>query len=398
MSVQPSYRPAVEPLETRDLLAAGITASVVKNYLIVQGTTGNDYIQVSQAEGKLSVHGTNVSVDAGPIKKVVINSYAGDDVIAVATLSVDAIITSGAGNDRIYGGLSNDIIDGGAGHDLLSGNSGNDRILSGVAAAEQDTMLGGGGFNWYWRPFNAYRPFVNGQAISDIRQGAAPLCQTSAALAEAVLQGHDFAKDIRYLGAGVFDVKLHGAYGTQKVKFDGWTNDSDPVMTAGEFWTVLEQRARLQALGIDWRVEHTRAEWNAIDKSKNGRLYSIAEALNAFTGSAAAYGAIDTARPQALQAALARGDYVVAQSRAATGVSGDGIVGYHAYAVLAVYQDSDTWNVRLYNTWAKDRENGSTIDSLDKSGPAANDGFITLTWSQFANPNNFKGIFMAPKK
>ena len=62
MSMQPTYRPLLEQLESRDLLAAGITASVINNNLIVDGTTGNDYISVTQSAGKLSVYGTHINV------------------------------------------------------------------------------------------------------------------------------------------------------------------------------------------------------------------------------------------------------------------------------------------------------------------------------------------------
>jgi hypothetical protein len=401
--MQPTYRPRLEPLETRDLLA-GVTAYVLNNnLLVVSGTTGNDYIAVTQADGKLSVYGSQIavgsrkvaSVDASTISRVVINGYSGADIIIASTLTEDAIISGGNGNDSVYSGAGNDILDGGAGDDLLYGAAGNDRITSGVSTSEHDNVLGGSGFNWYWRPFNAANPFVNGQQVSDIVQGEAPLCQTTAAMAEAVQQQHNFASDIRYQGNGAYEVKLRGNASTQKVKFDGWTNSSDPVMTNGEFWTILEQRARLQSLGIDPATPRSTSDWNAANLKTNGRLYSIGEALYAFTGRVSTYNYINSATPQALRDSLGRGDYLVAQSRSASGTSSDGIIGNHAYAILAVYYDAGVWKVRLYNPWGKDRDNGGTIDSLDRSKPAANDGFITLSWSQFTNSNNFKGYFAA---
>ena len=406
MSLQPSFRPLIEPLESRDLLAAGITAYVLNNNLVVEGTTSNDYISVTQANGKLSVHGTQIavgaskadSIDAASVAKVVINGYAGNDTLITSTLSKDAITYGGAGNDAIYGGAGNDILDGGAGDDLIYGGAGNDRVISGVLASEHDTIVGGSGFNSFWRPYNANSPFVNGQAVTDIHQGDAPLCQTDAAMAEAVQQGHNFASDVRYLGNNLFDVKLYGNASPQKVKFDGWTNSSDPIVANGEFWTVLLQRARLQSLGIDPTVPRATADWNTLNQNSNGRLYSIGEALYAFTGSVSTYNTIGTATPQGLVAAMSRGDYVIAQSRTAGGMTADGVIGNHAYAVLGVFYEGGTWKVRLYNPWGMDRENGTTLDSLDKSKPAANDGIITLTWAQFSNSANFKGYFVAPVK
>lgn len=407
MSMQPTYRPFVEPLENRELLTTGIQAYVFNNNLVVDGTAGNDYISVTQASGRLSVYGTQIavgnaklaSIDATNIAKVVINGFAGNDTLIASTVTKDVIITGGDGNDSLYGGAGNDLLDGGAGNDLLYGGAGNDRIISGVSASEHDTILGGSGFNQVYHPFNASQPIVNGAAISDIRQGLAPVCQTMAALAEAVQQGHNFANDITYLGKNIYDVKLYGNVSSQKVTFDGWTTNTDPVVADGEFWTVLLQRARLQALGIDSSVPHTAAEWDTLNLKTNGRLYSIGEALYNFTGNVSMYHTIGLANPQTLQANLAHGDYVVAQSRSASGtVSADGIIGNHAYAVLAVYHDAGVLKVRLYNPWGMDRENGGTIDSLDKTHPAANDGIITLTWQQFTNSANFKGYFVAAKK
>ena len=406
MSMQPTYRPLLESLENRELLTAGILAYVQNSNLIVEGTTGNDYISVTQNAGRLSVYGAQIavgnskvdSIDAGGIAKVYINGYVGNDALIASSLSKDVIVNGGDGNDAIYGGAGNDILFGGAGDDLIYGGAGNDRILGGVTTGEHDTLIGGSGFDSYYHPFSANTPFANGQAVSDIRQGEAPLCQTLAALAEAVQQNHAFTNDIHYLGNNTYDVKLYGNLKAQSVKFDGWTNDSDPLSANGEFWTVLLQRARLQAFGIDPTVEHSRSEWTTLDQNTNGRLFSIGEALYAFTGSVSSYNFINSANPQTLQASLMRGDYIVAQSRTGSGASADGIIGNHAYAVLAVYSEAGVWKIRLFNPWGTDRENGSTLDSLDKSKPAANDGVIPLTWQQFTNSANFKGYFVAGKK
>ncbi|MBI3824300.1 MAG: hypothetical protein HY289_16660 [Planctomycetes bacterium] len=405
MSMQPSYRPAVEQLESRELLAGSINAYVLNSNLVVEGTTANDYISVSQSSDRLSVYGTQITlngakvagVDAATINKVVINGFAGDDTLVASTLTKDAIIYGGDGNDKIYGGAGNDILDGGAGDDLIYGGAGSDHLITGVSTTEHDTVMGGSGFNWYRRPFAAGSPFVNGQNVSDIRQGEAPVCQTDAAIAEAVQQGHNFAGDIRYLGSNVYDVKLYGNVSPQKVTYDGWTNSADPVVASGEYWTVLLQRARLQALGVDPMVQHTMTEWNALNDKTSGRLYSIGEALYAFTGSVSTYVNIGAANPQTMQSALAHGDYLVAQSRAASGITADGVVGNHAYAVLGVYYDAGVWKVRLYNPWGRDKDSG-TVDAFDKAHPAADDGVITLSWAQFTNSNNFKGYFAAARK
>jgi hypothetical protein len=404
MTQQPSYRPFVEPLETRDLLAGSIQATVVNQFLIINGTSGNDYLSVTQSNGRLSVYGSQIqvggklvsSIDAATITKVYMNGYDGNDTIIASTVTKPVAMTGGAGADSLYGGAGNDVLDGGAGNDLIYGGAGNDRLVSGVSSAERDTLMGGTGFDSYWRPFSATMPVVNGATPTDLRQGEGPLCQTIAALASAAKQGRNFANDIRSLGNNWYEVKLYGRLTTQKIYFDGTTTDADPVTTNGEFWMVLMQRARLQALGINPYIERTRADWNALNTKLNGRLYSIGEAITDFTGAATTYNGIATANPRTLQSALANGKLVIAQSHdTGSYASGDGIIINHVYAVMSVYQESGVWKVRLYNPWGMDRENGGTIDRANPTAPAANDGYITLTWSQFVNPANFKAFVLS---
>ncbi len=399
MSKQPTFQPTVEALESRDLLAAGVFAYVQNSNLIIEGTAGNDYLRVTQSAAKLSVYGTQIgvgsakvaSIDIASINKVIVNGYAGNDTIIVNTLTKDTVVNAGDGNDAIYGGLGNDVLNGGAGDDLIYGNAGDDRLIAGAVANERDTLVGNAGFDSYFHAFAADSPFVNGAAVSDIRQGEAPLCQTEAALAEAVQQGHNFVDDIQYLGGNTYNVKLYGNLSSQRVIYDGWTTDNDPVVNnTGEFWVVLEQRARLQALGIDTDAMTKRADWTAANNATGGKLFSISEAIAAYTGSSAVYSDIGSAKAQTLQAALARGDSILAQTRAASGTTADGIIGNHVYAVLGVYQEAGVWKVKLYNPWGTDRENGTTRDG-------ANDGFITLTWTQFVSTANFRGYFTAKK-
>jgi hypothetical protein len=374
MGVQPTYRPTFEPLETRELLA--VQAFVTGGMLNIVGSSGTDFIQVSQVGQQISVMGTQInvngiragSVDAGAISQVLVYGSGGNDFINLGTLKNAATIYGGTGSDYIRCGPGN------------------------------ETVVRDGGFDTVFRPFNPSSPVVNGATETDIQQGDAPLCQTLAALVAAAKQGHNFANDIQYLGNNYYQVKLYGNLASQRVYFDGWTTNTDPVEpSSGEFWMVLMQRARLQALGIDPTRSYTDAEWDRWDQRNNGRLYSVGEAMYNFTGIYPTYNDISTARPLALQAALAHGDYLVAQSGGAY-VSADGIIGNHAYAITAVYYDAGGWKVRLYNPWGIDRENGATVDALDRSHPAANDGYLTLSWQQFIRSNNFRGYYQAVKR
>lgn len=400
----PPFRPTVEPLESRELLA---NAFVQSGALIVEGTSGNDYLSVTQSSGRLSVYGSQInvagaktgSVDASTISRVYMYGYAGNDTIIASTVTKDVVVVAGDGNDSVYGGSGNDWLDGGAGTDMIFGGAGNDRIIAGVSPTEKDTLLGGTGFDWFWRPYSQSGAIIDGTGFADVRQGEAPLCQTAASLAELAKQGRNFSNDLRWLGGSSYEIKLYGGLPTQRVTYDGWTNDHDLVPAAnGEFWATLFQRARLQAMGIDPTREYTKTEWDAWNVKTGSRLYSIGEALYQFTGSYAVFRDLTTTSALTMQALLARGDYIVAQSVAGSSTTSAGIVRNHAYAVLSVYLEAGVWKVRLFNPWAMDRENGTTMDSLDKSAPAANDGVITLTWQQFADTANFKGYHVAAKK
>ena len=61
MSKPSTFRPQVEALEPRNLLAAHITAQLVGSTLLIDGTAGNDYISVTQTAGKVSVYGTSIT-------------------------------------------------------------------------------------------------------------------------------------------------------------------------------------------------------------------------------------------------------------------------------------------------------------------------------------------------
>jgi hypothetical protein len=374
MTMPQTVRPGVEVLESRDVPSA-VQAFVNGGNLYVIGTPQTDFLLLSDTNHRLSLTGIPISVngarvnsiDDTSVTKVLIYGSGGNDYIDLSTVKLDAAIYTGVGNDWIRCGT---------GH---------------------DTVSTGAGFDQIFRPFTPGQPAPNGASVTDVRQGQNPLCQTDAALAEIVNEGYNPSASIQYLGYNVYDVKPSSNTPDQRVYFDGWTTPNDPVETNGEIWPILLQRARLQSLGIDPTVPHTGAQWAQLNQQTNGKLYSLNDALTYFTGKTANYQTVGSISPQAMQASLASGAYILAASQTYTYVSYDGIIGNHVYAVLAVYNDNGTWKVRLYNPWGTDRENGTTIDSADRSHPPANDGIITLTWSQFINNANFKGTVVARK-
>ncbi len=374
MRVQPTFRPWLESLEQR-VVPSGSQAYVSQGNLYVLGSNGSDFIQVAQTGQQLSVLGTQItlngahvnSVAASSISQVIVYGYDGNDFIDLTTVKNNATIYEGNGSDYIRCGTGN------------------------------ETVNVGTGFDQIFRPYNPATPIINGAAASDIRQGQNPLCQTDSALADLAQEGYNFAKDIQFLGNSTYLVSLHGLP-AQKVVFNGWTNNNDPVEpNSGEFWTVLMQRARLQALGIDPTKQYTQSQWDAMNAKTNGQLYSAASALYDFTGNSAYYSTIAYAgTPQSLQTLLTQGYAVIAQSPTGSSAANSlGIILNHAYAVTSVYYQNGTWKVRLYNPWGIDGLNGITIDSQDTSSAPANDGFITLTWQQFTSTANFVGFFVA---
>lgn len=399
------YRPTLELLERRDLPT---TAMLSGGYLYITSTTSHNFITVAQNNGRLSVAGTSItvgkaaqsSVSTSQVNEVVVYAYGGNDVVnlrptAATTVTLNSYIYVADGYNQVYGGTgSNYIVADSAGHNSLNGNTGTDYLAAG---SPTDSLNGGGGFDWYYQPFNASSPFVGGEQVSNVKQGESPSCQTDAALAEAVQQGYNFANNIHYLGSDEYRVTLYGGKQSEIVDFNGWYNSQDPVPTVtGEFWTILMYRARLESLGINPTASYSESQWDNFNSNDNGSLYSVGASIYAFTGQQATYVSLSQVSPGTLQNDLSRGDLVVVSSAPGTGATSDGIIRDHAYAVLSVYYQGGMWKVQLYNPWGFDGLNGKTIESLSGK-PATNLGFITVSWSQFANTNNFEAVTVAPK-
>ncbi len=141
----PPFRPNLEVLECRALLAAGLTVSLDGDVLRITGTEAADVIRVRQINDHITVDGTPGVYDAGAIHRIVVNALGGDDTVDLNSqavggqqaIHIDSDINGGAGNDTLAGGTGNDILSGGAGNDTLNGGGGNDTY-----AFVADTNLG----------------------------------------------------------------------------------------------------------------------------------------------------------------------------------------------------------------------------------------------------------------
>ena len=140
------------------------------DFLIVDGTDGNDNIRVDGVRGAVSVAGLGV-----PLNITGADVLSGEDGrtmtpgrqrhVLASHLSADAIfltedggdgndvliggkgddiLLGGTGDDILIGGLGQDVLDGGDGNDVLYGNAGDDTLLGGAGDDTPDRRAGSG--------------------------------------------------------------------------------------------------------------------------------------------------------------------------------------------------------------------------------------------------------------
>ena len=412
----------LEQLESRQVLAASVTASLSnKGVLTIQGTESGDYLWVRQSNG---IAGTFISVDncqisvkgkmcdsvsVSDVTKIVIYGKGGSDSISLhldyQTVDIDAEVQGGSGDDSIWSGDGDDTLVGNAGQDYLFGYGGDDLLDGGTVAtggtvAERDYFWGGEGFDKYSDAFDQAKWTYQGVSENDIQQRGSPTCQTLATLAAAVSAGIDFNNPkISHLGGTSYSVRLYedGKAVDETVKFNGTWNDNDPSpsvdergMANPEFWTILMQRARLEHFyKVDSSQKMSQEDWDKVNtKSKNG-LYNVETAMKQMHGWKTKDSAIANVSAKELAKALDDGAMIVAgthgEGKKKT-TNETGIVTGHAYAITNVFKDGNgKWSVEVYNPWGHDGH-GTPRDGT-------NDGFLTLSWSEFTA--NFKHVTTA---
>ena len=118
----------------------------------VTGNDGADALLLNVADGKLQVFDGGKVVEAFPladVTSVVVQTFAGDDVIDCSTIALPSFVQAGNGNDRVSTGAAADTIDAGDGDDSVWGNDAGDKIAGGDGAdylnggAQKDTIDGG---------------------------------------------------------------------------------------------------------------------------------------------------------------------------------------------------------------------------------------------------------------
>jgi Ca2+-binding RTX toxin-like protein len=162
-----SHRTPVESLESRTLFAGTPLdwplkepgAARIGRTLYIAGRDTADLIQINAPTGTttgkivvifndLKVENDFPQLDAGPLKRVLINGAGGNDQISIGETLTAAfhprkiVIRGGAGGDTITGGSGAERILGEAGDDIINGGGGPDRIEGGDGV---DTIDGGAG-------------------------------------------------------------------------------------------------------------------------------------------------------------------------------------------------------------------------------------------------------------
>jgi Ca2+-binding RTX toxin-like protein len=169
-------RGGADNITVGDLTGAGVTQVAIDlaatpgsnvgdgaaDSVTVNGSSGNDNVQVTGVGGSVTVAGLAAMVTLagaeGANDQLIINNGAGADVIDAAGLaagSVQLTIDGGAGNDTITGSAGDDNLIGGDGNDTVNGGRGND-----VA------FLGNGNDTFIWNPGDG-SDVVDGQAGVD---------------------------------------------------------------------------------------------------------------------------------------------------------------------------------------------------------------------------------------
>lgn len=120
-------------------LIGGTAGDTQPDTIIVNGTNGNDNINIFGAGSSVSVLGlpavVNIQKAEGANDSLVINALGGNDGISASTLPAGIIkltIDGGTGNDTILGSRGDDTILGGDGNDFIDGQQGNDVAFMGA--------------------------------------------------------------------------------------------------------------------------------------------------------------------------------------------------------------------------------------------------------------------------
>jgi hypothetical protein len=127
-----------------------LSIAQVGSVLQITGNTGSDTIAVSQSGQTYTIsNGTWTTEISGDFMGLVVNGNGGNDSIQLdASVTTDATLRGGAGDDTLVGGSGHDAFYAGAGNNQLTGGTADDTFVA--IGSSSDTVTGGGGFDNFW--------------------------------------------------------------------------------------------------------------------------------------------------------------------------------------------------------------------------------------------------------
>jgi Ca2+-binding RTX toxin-like protein len=403
-----------------DLIFGGGGAGVGTDKLAdnLTGGAGDDSIFGNQG---------NDTVDAGTGNDLVEGSLGNDAITAgpAADPGVpdEDFVYGGLGNDTVLGGWGLDAMYGEAGLDVLVGGAGNDTLSGGLG---RDTFFGfnrptdapvGGvdptdadNFDTYKDEFDFTKPIFGKPSGLAVAATELDISDTLSALGAIVDNQSNFniAGRLRYLGSGEYLVKVGDVNGFDwvPVSFDGTWTDNDALPNAQErflkatvtgekreFWPLLFHRARMAGKGtftFDTHISQTDYDTLSVNsgvavEELSGKPQDVASPFT-FVGTTPPpnFGFTD------IQGLLAAFRWLTVKTAAAPTLAG--LQGGQSYAITGVSTKGGQF-IQLYNTTGYDRGVPGT-GTLDATGTAKNDGFITVSVTDFFNVANFTTAYV----
>jgi len=401
MNANPSARPCLVSLETRQLMDAKVDL-LANGILSIECQNTHDTVGVRQTQNQIVIN-QSMAYPSNRVSGIIVRGNGGNDRIDLEGVNKPATIEGGSGDDWLVGGVMADKLVGGGDQDTLFGMSGND-TLYGESGRDKlfggdgnDSLYGGSGTDFLDDGNRLSQEFIDsgpgadfiadiwvsrGTKVGDIVQGQSGTCSFLSGLAAGCDGGIDYTRQIVYRGydsraMGIYDVTLWNPatsrYQTFRVGFDGTRNSYDTSTAENdsgrveefEFWPLLMQRAYLHG------------PWRGNTNLKFG--------LESATGGNAVYYA---RRDQAAKADLVRALNLGRAINA--GISNNTLYGinHHALAVVGARGSFNNLQLLIYNPWGKDAQGKGETVALD----GANDGYFWISWDIFSN--HFDGGFM----
>ena len=157
------------PVKSNPVLPAPMIVPLTINQdagiLQINGTPGSDKITVKQSGNVYTIqNGLWSTTITGTFTKLVVKGNGGNDSITLdPSVTENADIYGGAGNDTLTGGSGNDRIFAGAGNNVVDGGAGNDTIIT--LGSSSDTVTGGAGTDTFWMDASATEVLTDLSAV-----------------------------------------------------------------------------------------------------------------------------------------------------------------------------------------------------------------------------------------